>query len=254
MYYGARFYHPVVGRFLSVDPLYGDPTSMDGDGLATFLSQPQKLGIYAYVLNNPLRYVDPSGLEESDTWQYEEPIDSPPSFRRLFTGDFLYDSTLTAHPAQWKRNAEDDPFNDPDQTKISAGRRDSEIMAKGWTKANLRFTVRDKKGKPLANRHVQVVVWKNKKKRGGYYRTTAVTDSKGRATIEGAWVHKSGKIRVDAAFKSSGKYGGTVVSGEGKYSRKKVHGRLDFRVNVEKNPAKSGRGAAKIVQRKPKNK
>ncbi len=48
-YYGARFYSPKLGRFLSADtivPSYADP---------------QALNRYSYVLNNPLRYTDPTG-------------------------------------------------------------------------------------------------------------------------------------------------------------------------------------------------
>ncbi len=47
---GARFYSTRLGRFLSADPLVVSP----GD--------PQALDRYAYVRNNPLRYVDPTGL------------------------------------------------------------------------------------------------------------------------------------------------------------------------------------------------
>lgn len=46
--YGARFYDPVIGRFTTVDPLsekHHDFTS------------------YAYVLNNPLKFTDPLGLD-----------------------------------------------------------------------------------------------------------------------------------------------------------------------------------------------
>ena len=46
----ARFYSAALGRFLSADPLVVAP----GD--------PQMLDRYAYVRNNPLRYVDPSGI------------------------------------------------------------------------------------------------------------------------------------------------------------------------------------------------
>jgi len=48
-YYGARFYSADIGRFLS-------PASIvPGAG------NPQALNRYSYVLNNPLRYTDPSG-------------------------------------------------------------------------------------------------------------------------------------------------------------------------------------------------
>ncbi len=48
-HYGARFYSPTLGRFLSPDSII--------PGAAN----PQNLNRYSYVLNNPLRYVDPTG-------------------------------------------------------------------------------------------------------------------------------------------------------------------------------------------------
>lgn len=51
-YYRARYYDPVLGRFLSPDPA------------APRLRQPQTLNPYLYVRNNPLRYIDPMGLYE----------------------------------------------------------------------------------------------------------------------------------------------------------------------------------------------
>ena len=47
--YGARFYSPVLGRFLSADTLVPSP------------GNPQSLNRYSYVLGNPLKYTDPSG-------------------------------------------------------------------------------------------------------------------------------------------------------------------------------------------------
>jgi RHS repeat-associated protein len=52
-YMHARYYDPNLGRFLSVDP------KLD---LKRTLRNPQGWNRYAYVLNNPLRYVDPKGL------------------------------------------------------------------------------------------------------------------------------------------------------------------------------------------------
>src|SRR3989338_9988180 len=46
----ARAYDPELGRFLQADPFVHDP----GDS--------QTLNRYSYVRNNPMRYVDPSGL------------------------------------------------------------------------------------------------------------------------------------------------------------------------------------------------
>ncbi|MGB9873197.1 MAG: RHS repeat-associated core domain-containing protein, partial [Anaerolineae bacterium] len=47
--YRARFYDPALGRFLQPDPIVPEP------------GNPQALNRYGYVLNNPLRYTDPSG-------------------------------------------------------------------------------------------------------------------------------------------------------------------------------------------------
>ena len=48
-YYGARYYNPIIGRFVSQDTWAGD------------LRNPQSLNKYSYVFNNPLKYVDPTG-------------------------------------------------------------------------------------------------------------------------------------------------------------------------------------------------
>jgi RHS repeat-associated protein len=48
-YYGARYYHSGLGRFMSIDPAPANPTD------------PQSWNRYAYVLNNPYKYVDPDG-------------------------------------------------------------------------------------------------------------------------------------------------------------------------------------------------
>jgi RHS repeat-associated protein len=49
LYYQARFYVPGIGRFASADTLVPDPMN------------PQQFNRYSYVLNNPLRYSDPTG-------------------------------------------------------------------------------------------------------------------------------------------------------------------------------------------------
>ena len=49
MDYNARFYDPYLNRFISPDTIVPDPAN------------PQSFNRYSYVLNNPLRYVDPSG-------------------------------------------------------------------------------------------------------------------------------------------------------------------------------------------------
>ncbi|MFH1376951.1 MAG: RHS repeat-associated core domain-containing protein [Candidatus Woesearchaeota archaeon] len=49
-YYGARYYDPSISRFISVDPVFSSSVSP-----------------YAYVGNNPLKYVDPSGSQDEST-------------------------------------------------------------------------------------------------------------------------------------------------------------------------------------------
>jgi RHS repeat-associated protein len=55
-YAHARYYASKAGRFTSVDPLMASATT----------TTPQTLNRYTYALNNPYRYVDPSGMEASE--------------------------------------------------------------------------------------------------------------------------------------------------------------------------------------------
>src|SRR5207247_637341 len=50
-YYGARYYDPAIGRFISAD------TATGGQG------DLQSQNRYAYVMNNPYKYVDPTGRQ-----------------------------------------------------------------------------------------------------------------------------------------------------------------------------------------------
>ncbi len=67
-YYGARYYDPDLGRFMSKDPLPGH-----------FLN-PQTLNRYTYCINNPMKYLDPAGLRllsvEEEIGEVESPEDS----------------------------------------------------------------------------------------------------------------------------------------------------------------------------------
>ncbi|MCB0112185.1 MAG: hypothetical protein KDE53_39955, partial [Caldilineaceae bacterium] len=56
IYANARYYEPVTGRFISVDPLFVEEP-LKGT------KNPQLLNLYAYALNNPNRYTDPDGTE-----------------------------------------------------------------------------------------------------------------------------------------------------------------------------------------------
>ena len=58
VYAKARYYHPRIGRFLSVDPVGGNQ------------EQPQTWNRYAYTLGNPLRLIDSNGTVEFEADEY----------------------------------------------------------------------------------------------------------------------------------------------------------------------------------------
>ena len=61
-WYASRAYDPTIGRFCSPDVLVPDPLN------------PQSLNRYAYVRNNPLKFVDPSGHSAEwygESWRKE---------------------------------------------------------------------------------------------------------------------------------------------------------------------------------------
>jgi RHS repeat-associated protein len=66
-YFGARYYSSAQGRFTSPDPV--ERLMLDQKKQALFITNPQRWDKYVYVLNNPLRNVDPDGLAEVPVWE-----------------------------------------------------------------------------------------------------------------------------------------------------------------------------------------
>lgn len=62
-YFGARYYGSSMGRMMSPDPFI--PFNLKKDEFQTWISNPQHWNKYAYVLNNPLKFTDPTGLTET---------------------------------------------------------------------------------------------------------------------------------------------------------------------------------------------
>ena len=72
MYFEARYYDPVSGRFISPDPLFAE--QMD-----KCLGSVIECNLYQYTGNNPVMYVDIKGLAKAKTWQNAEHL----SMKRL---------------------------------------------------------------------------------------------------------------------------------------------------------------------------
>jgi len=77
-YHGARFYEPAVGRFTSVDPIYDYHNP------------------YSYCRNNPIKYIDPSGMSVSKPL-CERPIPTPHGQGWWLAGDVFQLSTANRY-------------------------------------------------------------------------------------------------------------------------------------------------------------
>ena len=92
MYYGARYYDPVIGRFISFDPLL---LNEGGKPLESVLPNPQALNPYSYVTNNPIIMVDETGEYHTDV-HYDLTL-----YLGMIAG-LKYDQTKdVAHYDQW---------------------------------------------------------------------------------------------------------------------------------------------------------
>jgi RHS repeat-associated protein len=58
-YFGARFYDPKIGKFITPDPFNALLRELN-------MGSSQKLNLFSYVLNNPMKFIDPIGLQEVD--------------------------------------------------------------------------------------------------------------------------------------------------------------------------------------------
>ncbi|MBI4905285.1 MAG: RHS repeat-associated core domain-containing protein [Acidobacteria bacterium] len=77
-YFGARYFSGAQGRFTTPDPLMASAKASD----------PQTWNRYAYALNNPLKFVDPDGLEVPDSCVKD------PSCTIVIKLNVVYDATM----------------------------------------------------------------------------------------------------------------------------------------------------------------
>jgi RHS repeat-associated protein len=84
-YFGARYFSGAQGRFTSPDSIYFQKE---------MLSDPQRFNLYAYVRNNPLRYVDPKGEAIELTGTDEERAKKLAAIQSKLgdAGKYLYDN------------------------------------------------------------------------------------------------------------------------------------------------------------------
>jgi hypothetical protein len=82
-YFLARYYSSAQGRFTSPDAPFADQ----------YVGDPQSWNLFAYVRNNPLRFIDPTGM-----WHYEE-VEIDGKKHKIAVGD--YDNEYVKGVGYW---------------------------------------------------------------------------------------------------------------------------------------------------------
>jgi RHS repeat-associated protein len=62
-YFEARYLKAGLARFVSADHLFLNPDNLSSDAFLGLVNEPQKLNLYSYVLNNPVKVIDPTGFD-----------------------------------------------------------------------------------------------------------------------------------------------------------------------------------------------
>ncbi len=74
-YYGARYYDPVLSKWISADPILGKYLNGKGENS---IYQPEVLALFSYAHLNPIKLIDPDGNEPNNaqaiTWQQARQI------------------------------------------------------------------------------------------------------------------------------------------------------------------------------------
>ena len=120
-YFGARYFTSVQGRFTSTDPLKASARPV----------APQSWNRYSYVLNNPLKLIDPTGLADEDPQDPRKKNEQPKpiAVEQITVGGVTVKVEQMNEPAGFQK-----VINGKERVGVGV---------------QLNFTVTDENGKPL---------------------------------------------------------------------------------------------------------
>ncbi len=100
-YYGARYYDPMIGRFVTPDPILAAYIQNGG------VYKPVNLNLYHYAANNPLIYVDPDGK----AWQVFHEWLAINALDGLFPDDFVQGAYMGQGRIENMQRPQDQPLH-----------------------------------------------------------------------------------------------------------------------------------------------
>jgi len=223
---GARSYDAVLGRFASVDPLFGNPAALDGNALDAFLEEPQKLGLYSYALNNPVRYYDPDGLEAHSSRQTIQRTAAEASAFADFNLR-LFDEAVFQRPiprqSTWLSVRGTDKY-----FELPAG-KSAESFRAGWRQVTVQFQIKDPSGNPVPNHFFSVRFQGN----DGTAINNVRTDARGFVKFITDVPARGGKLALEGAFEQGGQLKVANTRGWADFRRESGESKLKFEVNLK---------------------
>ncbi len=132
LYYGARYYNPDTGRFITADTVKGSVGSL------------QSQNLYVYVRNNPMKYIDPTG-HQLELASYDIPyggssVKTAVADSRFYS--FVFRGGLADSAAVWAENGDFSPemmrkiddfmWNSPNSVPYDNARLDDDAWIKPY--------------------------------------------------------------------------------------------------------------------------